>query len=97
MDNILMALGELTAERRHRKEEEKYVEVTLVGPYRPTNYVYQLRWLTGNRIQIVYGYSQPLVIGEIPLQGYGGFGPAIALAIQGVIEGHQLCVEGEEA
>ena len=88
MDRILMALGELTAERRHRKEEEGFVEVSMD--------VYRLRWLTGNRLQVVYSPFMPFVIAELPVKEYGGFGPALATAIQGIIEGHQWSLEDKE-
>lgn len=92
LDEILISLGELKEKRKHRKEEDRFVEVYLFS----TNCrrAYYLRWETGSLLEIVLRDADsfqeyPLVLAQLwPLE-FGGESRGLAIAINGIIEGFE--------
>lgn len=78
LDYVMMALGELRAERRHRKEEENDVTVDLFSGY-------NMRWHPGNTLDIYFGTLQ---LGTLRLNTFNVHGRYVAMAILGIVVGH---------
>lgn len=80
IDDILITLGELNAERGHRKEDERTVTVEVRGCKG-----YTLIWHVGNKLDIT---SDVGVIGSIYLNQFNAWTRYTAMAIAGIILGH---------
>lgn len=91
MDRVLIALGELMAERRHREEDVQSVGVEFPSIAENFESTYSIVWNTGNTMDIVY-YPKDMgsqLIASINLQAYRGFyDRSLAMTITGILEGH---------
>ena len=91
MDRVLIALGELMAERRHREEDVQSVGVEFPSIAENFASSYCIVWNTGNTMDIVY-YPKDrgkVVIATINLSAYRGFyDRSLAYTISGILSGH---------
>lgn len=88
LDDILMALGALSAERRHREEGKQEVTVMISSDYK-LNQSFYMVWNTGNKLDIFLKDTSPYpkLLATINVGSYGAIGRGLAQAIYGIIWG----------
>lgn len=81
IDDVLVTLGELNAERWHRKEGERTVTVKILGCEG-----YLLTWHVGNKLDITSNVGG--VIGSLYLNQFNSWTRYTAVSIAGIILSH---------
>lgn len=88
----LMALGELRAERRYRREEKSSVEVKLfIREENGLCGLFALEWLTGNILdiwQVEMFTGERKLLGRVTLRHFDGQELSVAIIVSGFVKGY---------